>query len=57
MKFALWRVLQREPTGKEIARGVNFIHKAEAEQHLSASEALKYFCVVALNLNEFVYLD
>ena len=57
VKFALWRVLQREPTAKEIARGTKFIAKAETEQHLSPSEALRYFCVVALNLNEFLYLD
>ena len=57
VKFALWRVLQREPTAKEVVRGVTFMHKAEVEQHLSAPEALRYFCVVALNLNEFLYLD
>ncbi|MCW3096279.1 MAG: Planctomycete cytochrome [Chthonomonadaceae bacterium] len=57
VKFALWRVMQREPTAKEIARGVAFLHRAETEQHLSAPDALRYFCVVALNLNEFLYLD
>ena len=57
VKFTLWRVLQREPTAKEIARGTKFIARAEAEQHLTPPEALRYFCVVALNLNEFLYLD
>ncbi len=57
VKFTLWRVFQREPTAKEIARGVAFLHKAETDQHLSAQNALRYFCVVALNLNEFLYLD
>ncbi|MCW3054628.1 MAG: Planctomycete cytochrome [Chthonomonadales bacterium] len=57
VKFTLWRVLQREPTAKEIMRGVDFIHKAESKQHLSPPDALRYFCVVALNLNEFLYLD
>jgi hypothetical protein len=27
------------------------------KSHISEPEALRYFCVVALNLNEFVYLD
>ena len=57
VKFALWRVLQREPTAKEIARGTKFMARAEAEQHLTPPEALRYFCVVAMNLNEFLYLD
>jgi mono/diheme cytochrome c family protein len=57
VNFTLWRVLQREPTVKEIARGVAFMHRAETDQHLTPPEALKYFCVVALNLNEFLYLD
>ncbi len=57
VKFALWRVMQREPTAKEIARGVKFMQRAVTDQHLSQPEALRYFCVVALNLNEFLYLD
>ncbi len=50
----LRRVFQREPTKAEIDRGVALM-KDSALQEKSA-EALKIFCLLALNLNEFVYL-
>ncbi len=53
----LKRTLQREPTAKEIARGVELIADLQAKHQLSADEALKYYCLMALNLSEFVYLD
>ena len=37
----------RPPTDAEIRRGVKFV----------SSMPLEYFCLVALNLDEFVYLD
>jgi hypothetical protein len=57
VRVALWRVLQRDPTAKEIARGVALMHDLREKDHLSADEALAAFCVVALNLNEFMYLE
>jgi mono/diheme cytochrome c family protein len=54
---ALWRVLQREPTAKEIARGVKLLQRLEQEHKADKDQALALFCVVALNLNEFLYLD
>ena len=57
VELALRRVLQRPPTAEEIERGVQLIDKLQTEQSLSANIALKYFCLAALNLNEFVYLD
>jgi hypothetical protein len=56
VRFALWRVMQRAPTVKEIDRGVRLI--ARLQQHGETPEvALTRFCTVALNLNEFLYLD
>jgi len=55
--LALWRVLQREPTAKEITRGVTLMQNLQQKDHLSADAALASFCVVALNLNEFMYLE
>jgi hypothetical protein len=57
VRFALHRVFQRDPTAAEVARGVNLIDSTVKRYGKSESEALKTFCLVALNLNEFVYLD
>jgi hypothetical protein len=53
----LWRVFQRPPTASEIARGVELVRDLRAKDHKSEDEALESFCLVALNLNEFIYLD
>src|SRR5262249_19772422 len=55
--LALWRVFQRPPTQPEVNRGVRFIEAMQKEEKLSPRDARATFCVVALNLNEFVYLD
>lgn len=55
--LALTRVLQREPTTKEIERGIKFMHQIKGRDGISSESALQYFCVIALSLNEFVYLD
>jgi hypothetical protein len=55
VRLALWRTLQREPTKAEVARGVQFV---DGEKKTNPqSDALATFCLLALNLNEFVYLD
>jgi mono/diheme cytochrome c family protein len=53
----LWRVLQRKPTTPEIERGIKFIQTNLSEPGVSHEQALEMFCLLALNLNEFVYLD
>ncbi len=54
---ALRRVTQREPTQEEIRRGVTLVQTMQKAHDVSAPQALQYFCLTALNLNEFVYLD
>ncbi|MBI1344689.1 DUF1553 domain-containing protein [bacterium] len=54
---ALRRVLQREPTSEEIQRGLIMFDRLVNLHQLTRPVALKYFCLMALNLNEFVYLD
>jgi hypothetical protein len=51
------RVTQRKPTDAEVERGVKFMAALQSEEKLSADEALRRFCVLALNLNEFVTVD
>ena len=57
VRLALWRVLQREPAPKEIERGVRLMARLQQQYGVSPDEALVRFCTVALNLNEFLYLD
>jgi mono/diheme cytochrome c family protein len=57
VRLALWRVAQRAPTSAEVERGVRFLASMEQEEGLAGPEALRRFCILALNLNEFVYLD
>ncbi|MCP4786072.1 MAG: DUF1553 domain-containing protein [Fuerstiella sp.] len=55
--LALQRVMQRQPKPGEVARGLKLIDTLKTEQKLNDDQARKYFCLVALNLNEFMYLD
>ncbi|MCI0332733.1 MAG: PSD1 and planctomycete cytochrome C domain-containing protein [Planctomycetes bacterium] len=57
VRYVLWRVMQREPTPAEISRGVEFIETSRTTDKIEDSEALRRFCLIALNLNEFVYLE
>lgn len=55
--LALRLVMQREPKPAEVKRGTGFINDLRTTEKLDADEALKLFCLMALNLNEFVFLD
>jgi hypothetical protein len=57
VRLALRRVTQRAPTEKEIERGIRFITDTREKDKLSEEEALRRFCLLALNLNEFVFLN
>lgn len=57
VELALERVTQRPATEEQIRRGLDLMEALQADQQLSQEEARKYFCLVALNLNEFLYLD
>jgi len=54
---ALKRVLQRTPSQEEIQRGISFIDHLKQNHGKNEAEALKYFCLLTLNLNEFLFLD
>ncbi|WP_435016989.1 DUF1553 domain-containing protein [Tundrisphaera sp. TA3] len=41
----------------EISRALDLMRTLRDRDHASAREALEAFCLVALNLNEFIYLD
>ncbi len=57
VQLALTRVLHRPPLPDEVARGVQLIHDLQQNHHLSLPQAQQCFCLLALNLNEFIYVD
>jgi hypothetical protein len=57
VRLALASVTQRPVTDREVERGVALIRRLQEKDGLSPERALADFCLVALNLNEFVYLD
>ncbi len=57
VRWVLERVVQRPVSAGEIARGVQLIDQLQSQDGLSEFMALQAFCLMALNLNEFVYLD
>ncbi|HEY7307908.1 MAG TPA: PSD1 and planctomycete cytochrome C domain-containing protein [Gemmataceae bacterium] len=57
VRLALTLATMRPPTDKEVRRGVDLIDALKTKDGVAAETALKYFCLVVLNLNEFVYLD
>ena len=57
VRLALNRVLQRPPTGPEVARGLELMESLRRKHRTGEDKALELFCLVALNLNEFIYLD
>ncbi|HMO14209.1 MAG TPA: DUF1553 domain-containing protein [Pirellulaceae bacterium] len=54
--IVLTRVTQRHPAQDEIDRGVEFVEHLR-EKGVEARAAFKYFCLLAYNLNEFIFLD
>ena len=57
VRLALRLVAGREPSEAEVARGVGLIRSLEAENGIKPGDGLRAFCLVALNLNEFLYID
>ncbi len=42
---------------REVERGLQLIKSLETQHGVTAEKALEHFCLMVLNLNEFVYLD
>ena len=57
VRRALYLVTSRPPTKAEVKRGVQLIEALRTQDHATPEVALNYFCLMALNLNEMVYLD
>ncbi len=57
VKTAFRLVTGRDATEAEVTRGVGLIADWQSRDHMSHDSARKTFCLLALNLNEFLYLD
>lgn len=57
VRHVLERVTQRPAADEEIERGMKLMQSWMDGEGASKELALEYFCLMALNLNEFVYVD
>ena len=57
VRIILSRVTQRNPSTDEVQRGVDFISRIQNEHEINSELALQKFCLLAMNLNEFLYID
>ena len=57
VRLGLYLATARQPTDAEVRRGVGLIESLRREDGISTDAALQAFCLVVLNLNEFMYLD
>ena len=57
VRLGLQLVTTRQPTPAEVQRSLALISALRAQENAPAEVALKYFCLMALNLNELVYVD
>jgi hypothetical protein len=57
VRLGLYLVTSRPPTEAEIKRGIGLIDALRKLDHATPELALKYFCLLAVNLNEMVSLD
>ncbi|MSU61224.1 MAG: DUF1553 domain-containing protein [Pedosphaera sp.] len=57
VRLGLQLVTARPPTDAEVQRSLALIAALRAKDNASVEVALKYFCLMALNLNELVYVD
>jgi hypothetical protein len=57
VRLALTLATSRPADDAEVRRGVRLVEALQAKDGVTPDVALRYFCLVVLNLNEFVYLD
>jgi mono/diheme cytochrome c family protein len=57
VRLALNLATARPPGQLEIDRGLKLIKRLKEQEGINEDAALRYFCLMVLNMNEFVYLD
>lgn len=57
VRLALRLVTARTPREEEVVQGLRFLEEMQNIEGLEAERALDRFCLLALNLNEFIFID
>jgi hypothetical protein len=57
IRRAIRLTTSRAPTDLEVKQDAKFVEELRTKGQLSAADALKHYCLLALNANEFIYLD
>ena len=57
MQFGLRLVLSRQPSIEEMAWATEFVETLAKKEQVDKKVALDRFALLALNLNEFIFLD
>ena len=57
VRLALALATARKPNTEDVRRGVDLIAKLREMDGVNSEKGLTYFCLLVLNLNEFVYVD
>ncbi len=57
VRLALKLALSREPEMASVERGLKLLKSLREKHQLDVDQALKYYCLLVYNLNEFVYVD
>jgi hypothetical protein len=57
VRLALRLALCRKAGDEEVERGLELMSDLQSEHAMSPNNALDAFCLMVLNLNEFLYLD
>ncbi len=57
VRLALNLATQRPPRDEEVERGVKLIARLKSRDGASDEQAVQLFCLMVLNLDEFVYVD
>lgn len=57
IRLAVKLATGRRASDKEVSDDVTFIEKLQKEAKLSPADALRQYCLMTLNLNEFIYVD
>lgn len=52
----LARVTQRQPDSDDVDEGIKLVEQWRANEEMSDHQSLKYYCLFAFNLNEFIFL-
>ena len=57
IRHALHKATHRKPTDEEVQDGLDLIKELKEKTEASQEDAMQRFCLLVLNLNEFLYLD